>query len=70
MNDEAQKPPSGFRVVDLARSLRVPRATLYAWIRAGKLPAVRVGEVLIILEADLSDFLTRHRCCEGRGKET
>lgn len=49
--------PHGFRVADLSKALRIPRATLYRWIRTGQLPAVAVGKVLVVLQKDLSRFL-------------
>jgi excisionase family DNA binding protein len=59
--DEGPGPPRAFRVAELARSLRVPRATLYTWIKTGQLPAVAVGKVLVILQDDLEHFLMNNR---------
>ena len=59
-------PPQGFRVADLSRSLRIPRATLYAWIRARRLPAVAVGKVLVVMQEDLERFLLENRTGHAR----
>ncbi len=60
MTSENQ-PPTGFRVADIAKALRLPRSTVYRLVRTGDLPAVRIRGVILILADDLSRFLTQHR---------
>lgn len=36
--------PELLNTVDLARLFRVHRATVFRWLQAGKLPAVRIGK--------------------------
>lgn len=49
---------AGFRTVaEVARQLRVSNMTVYRLVRAGDLPAVRVGRGYRIREKDLLDYL-------------
>lgn len=49
---------SGFRTVaEVARQLRVSNMTVYRLVRAGDLPAVRVGRGYRIREKDLLAYL-------------
>jgi len=45
-------------VAEVAELLRVSNMTVYRLIKAGDLPALRVGKNYRIREADLSTFLT------------
>ena len=51
----------GYRISHLSRQYGLPRATLYSWIKSGVLPAVRVGDVLLVLRDDWGRFLDTHR---------
>ncbi len=55
------QPPTGFRVADIAKALRLPRSTVYRLVRTGELPSIRIRGVILILADDLSQFLTQHR---------
>ena len=46
-------------VAEVADELRVTRGTAYRWIRAGDLPAVRVGGTVRVLSKLLVDRLQR-----------
>lgn len=48
-------------VEQVAAYLQVHRMTVYRHIRAGRLPAVRVGRVYRIRRDDLEEFLSLHR---------
>ena len=37
--------------------LRVSMVSIYAWIRSGKLPAIRVGREWRVRQSDLNDWL-------------
>ena len=46
----------GYRVQELARSLGLPKSTLYDMIRRGELRAIRSGRVLVVLAEDLEGW--------------
>ena len=46
----------GYRVHELARSLGLPKSTLYDMIRRGELRAIRSGRVLVVLAEDLEGW--------------
>ena len=46
-----------FTVAEVAEVMRVSNMTVYRLIRAGELPALRVGKGYRIFEADLERFL-------------
>jgi len=65
--DPLPTPPRGWRVADVARSLRIPRSSVYRLIASGELAAVRFsGRSVVILEADLAAFLDARRTGAGR----
>ena len=41
---------------EVAEALNVSRQTVYNWIKAGKLPAHKVGGTFRVYETDLKDF--------------
>ena len=46
-----------WKISEVARQLRVSPATVYSWVRSGKMPAVRIGPRLIrIRDRDLEAF--------------
>lgn len=52
--------PSGPRfltVLEVAERMRVSKMTVYRLIRAGKIPAVRVGKSFRVREEDLETYL-------------
>lgn len=52
------KLPQGFKPIEVARALGIPRSSVYALIRSGELPAVKYGRSgLIVLAEDLQSFL-------------
>jgi excisionase family DNA binding protein len=57
----ARSGPELLTVGQVAAYLQVHRMTVYRYIRAGRLPAVRVGRVYRVRRADLEAFLDRHR---------
>ena len=60
----------GHRIGALSRRYGVARSTLYQWIRCGLLPAVRVGDVVIVLDEDWRDFLKEHRRTAASGSRS
>jgi excisionase family DNA binding protein len=46
---------------DIANAAQVHRGTVTAWIREGRLPAVRVGRLLRVYEEDFQRFIV----CSG-----
>jgi len=48
-------------VKDIASVLKINALTVYAYIRAGKLPAFRIGHSYRIEEKDFSEFIRDHR---------
>lgn len=44
---------------EVAEKLKVSRRTVYEWVRAGKLEAVKVGSLWRISEQALQDFLVK-----------
>ena len=56
-------------VIDLERDSQISRYTWRSWIRARKLPVVRLGRRVRIAEEDYRRFLTEHRDAkEGNAK--
>lgn len=58
--------PQYLSVGEAAEILNVHQNTVWAWVRSGQLPAVRLGSrVVRIFDADLeafkSDYVPRHR---------
>jgi len=52
----------GWRPAELARAYGFPRSSIYAWIHAGELAAVRVGPgTLVVLASDWERFLAMRR---------
>lgn len=43
---------------DIAESLHVTKRTLYTYVKAGKLKAVKIGKYWRVTESNLQDFLT------------
>lgn len=48
-------------VKEIASVLKINALTVYAYIRAGKLPAFRIGHSYRIEEKDFSEFIHDHR---------
>jgi excisionase family DNA binding protein len=46
-----------FRVPEAAEYLRAHPATVYRWVRQGRLPARLVGNYYVFTERQLTDFL-------------
>ncbi len=46
-------------IEDVAEMLKVSKRTVYEWIRAGKLEAVKAGSLWRISEEALQDFLVK-----------
>ena len=51
-------------VAEAAKQYGVVRSTVWAWIKAGKLPAVRVGRNYRIKESDLQRVIVREGSAE------
>lgn len=57
--------PAGGRLLtvsEVAAAMRVSNMTIYRLIKAGELPAVRVGRSYRIREADVAAYLARDAC--------
>lgn len=57
--------PAGGRLLtvsEVAAAMRVSNMTIYRLIKAGELPAVRVGRSYRIREADVAAYLARGTC--------
>ena len=46
---------------EVSEYLRVGVRTVYEWIKAGELPAIRLGKTYRVEQADLERFLRRHK---------
>lgn len=53
------KKPDFYLVEELADKLRVNKMTIYRWIKAGKLTAIRIGKHYRITKDDFEAFLKR-----------
>lgn len=51
-------PPRLLTVTETADLARVAKTTVYRWIRAGELPAIRLGGSIRIPRDELEDLLT------------
>lgn len=51
---------SWLRVETIAKELDVAEGTVRAWIREGKLPALRVGRDYRIKREDYDEFIKKH----------
>lgn len=49
-----------YLVGELADKLRVNKMTIYRWIKAGKLPAVKVGKDYRITKEDFERAISEH----------
>lgn len=47
----------GYSVMEVSRALGVSRNTIYRWIKAGKLPALRIGVKYIITDRDIEELM-------------
>jgi excisionase family DNA binding protein len=47
-----------YTLAEVAEILRVTRRTLYAYIKEGKLKAVKIGKYWRVSEADLREFIS------------
>jgi excisionase family DNA binding protein len=54
--------------IEVARRLSVTRGTIYKLVRIGALPAVRLGRLSRISEADLAAFIARQQRRRGVGQ--
>jgi excisionase family DNA binding protein len=56
---EAKRPSTGplLTVSEVAKVLRVSNMTVYRLIKAGEIPALRVGKIYRIREHDLESYL-------------
>ena len=52
--------PEFLTVQETADALRISIRTVYRWLAAGRLPAVRVGNVTRIRRVDLDAFVHAH----------
>lgn len=59
--DQPTVPPRGWRVAELSQSLGIPKSSIYRFISRGELPVVRYGTSVVVLDADLQEFLARRR---------
>ena len=55
------EPPRGYRPSQIAKSLGLSKSLVYAAIKQGDLPAVRIGKALIVLEVELQRWLDARR---------
>jgi excisionase family DNA binding protein len=55
---------------DVAQQTGMSEATVRRWVRAGQLPAVELGGRYRISQADLQNFLDKHRKQPPQDKET
>ena len=58
--------PHLLTVNETADRLRISQMTLYRLIRAGEVPAMRIGNQLRVDEQELAQYLTDQRLGEGR----
>jgi excisionase family DNA binding protein len=56
-------------VREVAEKLRVKPATVYSWIRKGKLAAMRVGRLLRITEEQIDNFVRSSLAVSDENKE-
>ena len=52
-------------VIDLEHDSQISRHTWRSWIRARKLPVVRLGRRVRVAEEDYRRFLAEHRDAQG-----
>jgi excisionase family DNA binding protein len=48
------------KIEDVAAYLQVSRRSVFRWMRAGLLPAVRIGGVTRVRRGDLESFIAAH----------
>lgn len=60
--------PRLLTVADLVDRSKISVNTWRTWIRAGKLPCVRLGRSIRVTEQDYEAFLARHRAGEIAGR--
>jgi excisionase family DNA binding protein len=53
-------PPVAVSVIEAARRMSIGRSKTWELIRAGDLPAVRIGGRTLVRVADVDAFLARH----------
>ncbi|PFG44947.1 excisionase family DNA binding protein [Georgenia soli] len=53
--------PTHLSVDQLAKVLGVNRGTAYNWLKAGHIPAYRVGQSWVIVRDEVKDHLAAHR---------
>jgi excisionase family DNA binding protein len=47
------------RVPEVAELLGMPARTVYRWVADGRLPAIRIGRVVLVRRKDLQEWLER-----------
>ncbi len=71
MLDRKRQPPMAEEVLtvqEVAEMLRTTPATVYAWCRAGKLPAFKIGQQWRIRARALEEMMRRGNLPEPDGK--
>jgi putative molybdopterin biosynthesis protein len=58
-----------YTVREVAEKLRVKSATVYSWIKKGKLAAIRVGRLLRITEEQIDSFVRSSLAVSDENKE-
>ena len=59
-NDMPAEESPYLTVVDVARLLKVSRATIYGWVFRRILPHVKIGRFVRVRRGDLEEFLRLH----------
>ncbi|EGD51739.1 DNA binding domain protein, excisionase family [Thermoanaerobacter ethanolicus JW 200] len=50
-----------YTVKEVAELLKVNIHTVYRWVREGRLPAIKIGDLVRIPESELNKFLEEHK---------
>ena len=56
-------------VAEVAEMCRVSRMTVYRWVHAGELPAVRFGKSFRVPEAAITEFMEQAALHGGTGED-
>lgn len=54
------------KVTDVSAILKVQPATVYTWVRQGKLPHIRIGRLIRFTRAQIEEFLNGNGHAKGR----